>query len=290
MSEVSAPSPAKPGTACLGCRRRKLKCSREPDGCSNCLRSDLPCVYPIHEATGVKRKRGPYKKDKAPLERHLEDLVKYLEPKASQGEHATSGLSSTADLSGENSNSASKLSGSATGHLNGALSLGEGHRKSNAEELVKDALNALIRPAANAEPVVEKRGSSSQRKVPLGDMVGGSGSHPPIPQVFELWHLYVTRVDPLIKAVHCPTFAKTLIACIDDLASLGTAHEALLFSIYYAAVTTCTPREANKRFGESRDVLLERYGRRIEAALTDNYGMPEPESLQALLVYMVSLK
>lgn len=45
----------------------------------NCARADLPCVYPAPDS-GVKKKRGPYKKDKPARERHLEDLVKYLEP------------------------------------------------------------------------------------------------------------------------------------------------------------------------------------------------------------------
>lgn len=73
----------KPGTACLGCRRRKLKCDRANEGCHNCSKSSLQCVYPAPEV-GAKRKRGPYKKDKTPRERHLEDLVKYLKPEASK--------------------------------------------------------------------------------------------------------------------------------------------------------------------------------------------------------------
>ena len=99
----------------------------------------------------------------------------------------------------------------------------------------------------------------------------------------------MSRVDPLIKAVHCPTFSRTLISFIDQLSDLGPATEALLFSIYYVAVTTCTPREASKRFGEERETLLQRYGRSIETSLANSYGTPELESLQALVLYMVSL-
>ena len=57
----------------------------------------------------------------------------------------------------------------------------------------------------------------------------------------------------------------------------------------YAAVASCTNHEARRRFGESREVLLQRYGRVIESALADNYNMPVLESLQALVIYVVCL-
>ncbi|EPS41486.1 hypothetical protein H072_4605 [Dactylellina haptotyla CBS 200.50] len=55
---------AKKNVACLACRRRKIKCSQEPECCANCAKANLPCVYkvPNAAAAGVKRRRGPYKK------------------------------------------------------------------------------------------------------------------------------------------------------------------------------------------------------------------------------------
>ena len=81
---------------------------------------------------------------------------------------------------------------------------------------------------------------------------------------------------------------KTLFTVIDDLGKIPQSLEALLFSVYYAAVSSCTAREVRQRFGERQDVLMKRYGRCIEAALGDNYEMPALESLQALVLYIVS--
>ena len=294
MSDVLPKHPAKPGTACLGCRRRKLKCSREPDGCSHCLKSDLPCVYPAPESTGVKRKRGPYKKDKAPRERHLEDLVKYLEPKPSQDNgndgHRSLRIRSAASEHVASADSPSTALGTEQNAFQSGRIDGAGERKpGNSEDLVKDALIALTRTsAADRESITEVGGANSSGTKTSGD-AGGIGMHPPVASIFMYWGLFTSRVDPLTKVIHCPTFAEKFLSCIDNLRKLGPATEALLFGIYYAAVSTCTAREARIKFGESREVLLQRYGRSIEAALADNYSMPVLESLQALVLYMVCL-
>lgn len=122
----------KPGTACLGCRRRKLKCLREPEGCHNCSKSGLQCVYPTPEA-GLKRKRGPYKKDKTPRERHLEDLVKYLKPEASRPGNVTGSSDQSSPYE------------SHTPGLGRSTSAPSAAQAANSEALVADALIALTR-------------------------------------------------------------------------------------------------------------------------------------------------
>ena len=297
MSDAST-THAKPGTACLGCRRRKLKCDREQEGCSNCLKSELPCVYPAPE-TGVKRKRGPYRKDKPPRERHLEDLVKYLEPKGSENDSghrldsldAGSANSRALDLGDGDRPSQSRRSVTIAQDASGGYRLGSGldREANNSEDLVKDALIALTKPSVSEkEQFSDTGGSTSQGEAQTSSNESGSrGQHPSARRVFEYWHIYVIRVNPLTKIIHCPTFAKTLFAAVDNPQSIGPVTETVLYSIYYAAVSTCTAREARKRFGESRAKLLQRYARVIEAALSDNYGMPVLETLQALVIYIV---
>ena len=277
---MSEPSPAKPGTACLGCRRRKLKCTRETDGCSNCSKADLPCVYPAPE-TGVKRKRGPYKKDKPPRERHLEDLVKYLEPKASTSGGGTEHLG----IDGESPPTPSTTSQDVSRSVKAGISAG----RSNSEDLVKDALIALTRSSvSDKEPGGDTGPSHAQTAFPIGVDNDSTGPHPPARQIFEYWHLFVTRIDPMLKIIHCPSFARKLFAATDNLHAMDPVTESLIFSIYHAAVSTCTPREARKQFGEHRDTLLQRYGRIIEATLAENYSIPSLESVQALVLYLVS--
>lgn len=283
MSEAILLHPVnKPGTSCLGCRRRKLKCSREPDGCNNCTKSDLPCVYPAPEV-GVKKKRGPYKKDKPARQRHLEDLVKYLEPKNSSPEssgHTEAGGSAAAVSPGQTYGSANAFSQSSPGR--GPA------QNANSEDLVKDALIALTKSSVSDQDSRLDNGAFLSQHNTQGVQPASGSHHPRVRRIFEYWHLYETRVDPLVKIFHCPTVSKALFNVIDDLSNISPSFEALLFGIYYAAISSCTAREVRQRFGERRDVLTKRYGRCVEAALGDDYDIPAMETLQALVLYIVS--
>lgn len=279
---------ARPGTACLGCRRRKLKCSREQEGCAKCFKADLPCVYPTPEA-GVKRKRGPYKKDKPARERHLEDLVKYLEPKAGQGssaspaqseQHASPGASAGATYSFRPAAGTDQHPGQGAPQT----------KPSNAEDLVKDALIALTKSSVNDMETRAEHSWSAMgvERHTLSTDAGLPGSHPSARRMFEYWGIFVHTVDPLVKIIHCPSFAKNLFVATDQPERLDSSIGTLLFSVYFAAVATCTAKESRERFDESRTALLDRYGKTIEARLSDSYEVPTLESLQALILYLVS--
>lgn len=157
----------KPGTACLGCRRRKLKCLREPEGCHNCSKSGLQCVYPAPEV-GVKRKRGPYKKDKTPRERHLEDLVKYLKPEASKSGHDTS--------SDQSSPYEAHTPGSG---LNRSTSAPSAAQAADSESLVTDALIALTRSSVADQDARNDHGPSPLHKYISSGVHGAAASQHP---------------------------------------------------------------------------------------------------------------
>lgn len=258
------------------------------------MRADLPCVYPTPQ-TGVKRKRGPYKKDKAPRERHLEDLVKYLEPKA--GERGTTPAPYEQRVSSGTPTSTTHSFRPMTvdetpcsGQASSDTAFRSQTKSGNAEDLVKDALIALTRSSVNDAKahVDDSKSDTAAERHTVSLDAGLPGSQPSARRMFEYWDVFVQRVDPLLKIIHCPSFVKNLFAAIDRPEQLGTPVLTLLFSIYFAAVSTCTARESRERFGESKTALLERYGKTIEANLADGYGVPALESLQALVLYLVS--
>lgn len=74
-----------------------------------------------------------------------------------------------------------------------------------------------------------------------------------------------------------------------DITKVPLAHQALLFSIYTAAVISLTSQEAIQLLGTTREEALNRFTRGTKLALTrsnfmKNYNMT---ILQALLLYMV---
>ena len=82
MSQTSndVRAPSNPTSACASCHRRKLKCDRVAEGCYNCTKAQVACLYPPRERA-PRRKRGPYFKDRTKREQELKHTLKTLEVK-----------------------------------------------------------------------------------------------------------------------------------------------------------------------------------------------------------------
>ena len=70
----------------------------------------------------------------------------------------------------------------------------------------------------------------------------------------------------------------------------GNYVEALLFAMYYAAVTSLTEEECLQNFDDARSSLLARYRSATESALSnaDLLSTKEIGTLQALAIFLVS--
>lgn len=115
--------------------------------------------------------------------------------------------------------------------------------------------------------------------------------HPSSGQILEYWHIYATNVDPETKIIHVPSFAGRIMAVKDNLQLLDSSMEALMFSIYFAAVTSTSAVEIQLRFSEAKETLLQRFKRAMEKALAkaDFMSSRNIMSLQALVIYLVGL-
>lgn len=274
---------SKPGTACLCCRRRKLKCSREASGCTNCTKAELPCIYPTLE-TRVKRKRGPYKKkDKPAREAHLEHVVKYLsDPVARRSQDDDTPKQLNRSLDEEESHSPSVRSFEKEHTALTRLAAQEPERAS--ENLVKDALVALTQTSVSNSAFLDHDNRAMYRKTKdsYADYKAPSPKH-----LMDLWHLFVTRVDPVTKIVHCPTLSSRLSSFLYDQPSMSSAL--LAVSIYFAAVSSCNADECLKLFGQDKASLLRNYRDVLEQDLIRSHAIPDLENIQALVLYLLCL-
>lgn len=62
--------------------------------------------------------------------------------------------------------------------------------------------------------------------------------HPLPSQIPFIWQVYQENVDPILKIIHVPTMSKTIKELRHNLDSLTPSTEALMFSIYYASITS----------------------------------------------------
>jgi hypothetical protein len=116
--------------------------------------------------------------------------------------------------------------------------------------------------------------------------------HPVPQQIGMYWQAFKENVDPLVKVLHIPTFDRTIIEASSNLSNLPRALEALLFTIYYGAVTSLSGEDCLARFGEGKPVLLARYRFAIEQALARaNFLITEEiVVLQALVLFLMCLR
>lgn len=104
-----------------------------------------------------------------------------------------------------------------------------------------------------------------------------------------LANLFFSRFDPVFKVLHRPYTFSLLYAATRDKKSITRGQEALLFAIYFAAVTSLTDQEALANFGQNKQSMILRYRKGIEAALP-NANFLETQDitvLQAFIIYLV---
>ena len=119
-----------------------------------------------------------------------------------------------------------------------------------------------------------------------------SALHPPPEHIPLYWQTYKENIDPLVKVVHVPSKEASILESAGHLDRLPRGHEALMFAIYYGAVTSMWPSECKAKFGEEKSDLLARYRFGVEQALAraDFLQSDEVVVLQAFIVFLMCLR
>jgi hypothetical protein len=109
----------------------------------------------------------------------------------------------------------------------------------------------------------------------------------------QLFEIFVENVDPLSKVVHVPTLRPAFQkAATDTSKDLPRGFEALMFALYSTAIMSLGDDECHQRFSESHKILLTRYTRATEAALSRAkfMGTTSLTVLQALVLHILAVR
>ncbi|KAI1383885.1 fungal-specific transcription factor domain-containing protein [Hypoxylon trugodes] len=159
---------------------------------------------------------------------------------------------------------------------------------------------------ATPDSIYDNSGSSTSGLSP-GMLLGGTPrlsseqiEHPPPDQIRFLTTTYFTNVDMILKILHRPTIEPSLHLLANSLESpryqppptLMPEREALIFSIYHAAVASLSPATCLSRLGRRRMDLLRIYAAAVERFLVRaNYlDSTSLETLQALTLYAACVR
>lgn len=168
-----------------------------------------------------------------------------------------------------------------------------------------DGLKQLLdAPSEDEEEEWEHLSSQSPPVTPFPDTLFIFGSrrtasdlrslHPFAPGIAFLCTTYFQNVDPVFKVLHRPTVQVAVSAAADSLNAgpLEPAQEALMFAMYFAAVTSLTPEQCQTNIGQDRDKLLAQFKYGAETALANAHFLSSTElkSLVAFVIYVVSME
>lgn len=115
--------------------------------------------------------------------------------------------------------------------------------------------------------------------------------HPGQAHIFRLWQIFLDNINPIFKTVHGPTIQTRLIdAAASDWRSVNTSFQALMFSIYCAALHSLDDDAVQTLFGSSKRELLSTYQLGCQQALLISGVLKtqDRECLTALFLYLVS--
>lgn len=124
----------------------------------------------------------------------------------------------------------------------------------------------------------------------------GSGSksltsmHPPAVHIFRLWQTYLVNVNPLVKIFHAPTVQQTILDASGDLEKVSRPTEALMFAIYFLAVTSMSNVDCQSMLGQTRQALVSKYCHASQQALINSKFLRSLNisTLQALSLHTVN--
>lgn len=100
------------------------------------------------------------------------------------------------------------------------------------------------------------------------------------------------NVNPLVKIFHAPTTQQTILDAIGDLEKVSRPTEALLFNIYFLAVTSLNNASCQSMFGESRQTLLTKYFHGAQQALINSRFLKSLNisTFHAFVLYLLGVR
>lgn len=93
-----------------------------------------------------------------------------------------------------------------------------------------------------------------------------------------------------MKLLHAPSVQDMVLETVSNLSAISSPNDALLSSIYLAAVTSMHEDECQSSFGQKREALLAKFARATQEALNKASFLRSSNLvvLQAFTLYLVS--
>lgn len=225
--------------------------------------------------------------------------------RASQGGSSSFGRNDLADESAFESRHAAEPSGR-LGCPEGKLIVNqgksrfvEGHLWNTFSEAFRDPNEILIDSASSDDEEYEelRQRPSELEQFNEEDLFFGlapgvrdiSSLHPDPRTVRRLWTIFIENINPIIKVIHGPSVEALIFEGLKDLKGISKSLEALLFSIYAAAITSIDAEQCKRDFGQDKKHYLAKFLSVGRIALANSRFLRTSDImvLQAFVLYLV---
>ncbi|KEY65083.1 hypothetical protein S7711_08153 [Stachybotrys chartarum IBT 7711] len=308
--------------SCASCRHRKIKCDKAQPECMQCSRANMQCIFPSRKPT----RRAPRPRQQDLLDRisRLETIVGQADPdKDGPGASHAARVAEARD--GASVATAATGTGIGSGPLQDRAASAVDHGSSGREhvspaaarymssefwgnlcEEVEGIKQALEQSSDDEDDEFDENSPESFDagspflSGPSGFILGNPGyherdplGHPPPDMIQRLWAIYCHNCDPILKILHRPTTQALITAVIESPTTpQPRSTNALIFSIYFAAVSSLSHATCRSQLGQSHDFLVNKYRICAERALAsaDFLSANDLATLQAFAIYVGTLR
>ncbi|RAQ53768.1 hypothetical protein AFGD_006808 [Aspergillus flavus] len=286
--------------ACTVCKRRKVKCDRR-EPCSTCVKDHAPCQY--RDPVPPRRRKTKQKTVLRTLNGN-DDTQKTTVSHQNQEPLASDDISTRLHFLQNSSKSLQSDTKSETGPGR-LISKGErsiyldNHLWKTASNEVQDAESILPESSGGISYQIPRARIEAELELDEGALLFGaastpnlSGLHPNPVHIFKLWQTFLENVNPLTKIIHVPTLQPHILNASGNIDSMPSELEALMFTIYCAAIRSLSDEEVLQGFGKSRTALLAQYQQASQSALI-KAGLLKTSNmvvLQAFVIFILSVR
>lgn len=284
--------------SCLRCHERKIRCDKNSP-CSRCVRQNVTCQYP-----GPNRvKRRPPKKSMTDVAARLEQLERSIATMVRERPSETF-TSQPTYIIPENGNGPGEFPRTAAVNRTAKVStpperpVYQGFLGKDGRYINEPLLSRVLEKEQELQSVL---GSPSDKNTlrrppmlkaeglivnPLLMQIDPKELYPGRWQATQLWHTYLSQVDPLVKVIHVPSLEPRIFAAISRPESVGADIRALLFAIYFGATTALL---SDDTLNENIIADLQRFKQGLEISLYNAEFLDAPTitSLQAMVIFQV---
>ncbi|KAG8533755.1 uncharacterized protein KY384_001496 [Bacidia gigantensis] len=314
--------------SCVTCRKRKVRCDKKHP-CSNCSKANSECIFP-GPGRAPRRSRKPQDTELLARLRRLEGVVQGLGKGVDDGVDipSTGGLSSELDgcqVSGEGDvkktnamypeipgefdpRKVKNEDEGANGVVKefGRLVVDEGRSRyvsnkfwtSLSEEVTE--LRDILDDPTDDEYDFPSPGSGSSASTNQHSFLFGYHStafslrscHPAPEHIPIYWTIFKNNVDPVLKLLHTPSTEAIVLKAAEHLDRISKGLEALMFSIYFASVTSLSAEDCLAVLGVDKHASLQRYRFAVEQAFAraNFLNTQDFTVLQAMLLFLTCVR